>query len=191
MVAVFTIRWYYPHMKYLKQAGASIAVVAVLGVGASAIQLYPRQDDSLPVANIATETEEVMPKPTEEPAQLNEEVTNPAPLPASQPVALPDQSSPKAALSIQEYANRHLSLGQMMPDMVIPVTGQDCLNALVAAFPERFTEDVRERNIKALSVYGNPCATGYGSNNPTAKLLWDTKYPGGSFFDSPIAQSRW
>ena len=191
MVAVFTIQWYYPHMKYLKQAGASIAIVTVLGVGASAVQLYPRQSDDIPVANISaeTETEEAMPKPTEEPDPI--EVTNPEPLPASQPVVLPDTASPTAVLSVQEYANRHLNLGQIMPDMVIPVTGQDCLDALVAAFPERFTEDVRERNIKALSVYENPCATGYGSNSPTTKLLWDTKYPGGSFFDTPIAQSRW
>lgn len=178
-------------MKYMKQAGVTLAVATIATVGASAVQLYPRQDDITPIVAQVTETsEETMPKPIEQTEPI-EEVTNPAPLPASQPVSLPDQASPTATLSIQEYASRHLSLGPIMADMVIPVTGQDCLNALVAAFPERFTEDVRERNIKALSVYGNPCATGYGSNNPTAKLLWDAKYPNGSFFDSAIAKSRW
>jgi len=87
-------------------------------------------------------------------------------------------------LSTQEYAEMYLNLNDEYG------YAQICLDTLISAFPNRFTPEVRERNIKALSIYASPCGTGYGGTQ-TIKINWDYLYPNGSFFDSDQAKSRW
>lgn len=94
MLALITVQWYDSPMKYLKQTIiAGVTSLALVG-GASAYQLYPREDNTLPVATVATEaeTEEVVPK-QDETAPI-EETANPAPLPATEPVVSPRLSTP-------------------------------------------------------------------------------------------------
>lgn len=98
-----------------------------------------------------------------------------------------DTNNEMAVKSTDEYAANYLKLGTVANGL----TGKDCFDGLVAAFPNRFAEPVRERNIKALSVYENPCMTGYGGGSDILKRSWDAKYPNGSFFDSDLAKSRW
>ena len=54
-----------------------------------------------------------------------------------------------------------------------------CFNKVIAYTPERFTEAVRENNIKALTIYGNVCVP---ANNLMLYIKQD-----GSFYDGPLA----
>lgn len=79
--------WYNLAMKYKKYIGATLIGSLALVGGVSAYQLYPRQETIQPLATVETiaETEEEVVKPVNKPT----EVTNPAPLPASEPVVQP------------------------------------------------------------------------------------------------------
>lgn len=75
-------------------------------------------------------------------------------------------------LSIMELGEKYLHLdGNRF--------NRACFDKVVAYTPDRFTEAVRESNIKALAVYGNVCV-------PANDLVLYIK-PDGSFYDSGLA----
>lgn len=131
-----------------------------------------------------------------EPVIAEPVITEPEPVKDAIPTTTPGiqnaLTNERAVLSIREYAEMYLNLGSISDNggVISNYTGQRCFDELVAAHPDRFTEDVRERNIKGLSVYASPCATGYGLDNP-GRNMWESQYPNGSFFDSDLAKSKW
>ena len=61
-----------------------------------------------------------------------------------------------------------------------------CFNKLVALFPDRFTESVREQNIKGLTAFATSCSTGVNNANPIINAYG----PNGAYFDSELAKSK-
>lgn len=170
-----------PNVKSKKFIISTVVSVALLtSAGFAAATMVP---NTTPTVKTTQAKVIDAPAKTEIPTKVVEstpEVIAPAPEPAPTPPPAP------VVLSTQQYAEQYLNLADVIPGL----SGQMCLDALVATYPERFTEDVRERNVKALSIYASPCGTGYGST-VTIKKAWDYKYPNGSFFDSEIAKSKW
>lgn len=76
-------------MKHKKTLVVAAGISVLLGGTALAVEPFiPRYQERPVVANVeAVESEETMPKPEEQP--VGAEVTNPAPLPASEPVIQP------------------------------------------------------------------------------------------------------
>lgn len=62
-----------------------------------------------------------------------------------------------------------------------------CFSKLLAMFPDRFTESVREKNIKALTAFGSSCSTGV--LNQTAVI--NSFGANGAFFDSDMAKAQY
>jgi hypothetical protein len=88
-------------------------------------------------------------------------------------------------LSIQEYANQYLD---------VSTEGlQECFDAIVAEWPERFAPEVRERNVKGLRVWASVCATGIKSSITRHTKDGPIYLYGenGEFFDSPQAKAYW
>ena len=78
--------------------------------------------------------------------------------------------------SVDELAYQYLN-------MSVP-RAKECLDKTVSMFPERFTEDVREKNIRAMRVFRHICVTG---------VLYTDKTPlgqQGEFFDSDLAKAN-
>lgn len=83
-------------------------------------------------------------------------------------------------LSTQEYGNKYL-------DLSTPAL-QACFELIVNKWPERFNEDVRENNIKALKVWANVCSTGI--ERPVVGPIY--RYgQNGEFFDSDLAKTQY
>lgn len=106
------------------------------------------------------------------PAQVSE----PAPAVETPPV-----------LSVEEYATKYLNMTDIL--------GRDpwaCLNDIVATWPERFTPDVRENNIKALQLWnaGGICSTGMSVSTLRVAVNLPIRSFGanGEYFDSDIAK---
>ena len=88
-------------------------------------------------------------------------------------------------LSTQEYANQYLN---------VSTEGlQECFDAIVAEWPERFVPEVRERNVKGLQGWASLCATGIKSSftRHTSGGLIYLYGENGEFFDSPQAKAYW
>jgi hypothetical protein len=100
---------------------------------------------------------------------------------------LAQAQAPSSVRSIEEIAKDYPHMFQTQYD-------QECLNAIVAMYPERFTEDVREKNMKALTAFASYCSTGVPFEskrfNNTRNYL-DAYGGKGSFFDSELAKSRY
>lgn len=114
-------------------------------------------------------------EPVEEPEVVEERVF--VPTVEVQPVPIP-------VLSTQEYAEKYLDLSG---------NNQSCLDNIVNEWPERFTEDVRENNIKALTVFYAVCSTGFVDDreliHPHYEVI-NTYGENGAFFDSEFAKTR-
>lgn len=63
-----------------------------------------------------------------------------------------------------------------------------CFNRIVVEYPERFTEDVREYNIKSLTAFGNACSTNI-MRLRTPYVYLDSNSGRGGFFDGELAKS--
>lgn len=161
---------------------ASVGAISIIGVGVLTF--------SRPVATayVAPKAAEIV---QETPAQDETPVVTPVEVPVeSAPVVAPAPiAQAPVVLSTQEYANMYL-------DLVTNYSGftpQQCLDAIISRWPDRFTEANRENNIKALRVWDTSgvCATGIldwpRNTNLTKPILrWGQN---GEFFDSPIAIS--
>lgn len=137
----------------IKTIVISAASLAIISGGAVATSLYLNNqnhkmaetaaqsvksaDVSAPATNTAS-----TPEVSETPTPVTVETQQPVQAPVEKPVIL----------STQEYAQKYL-------DMSVP-NAQMCLDRIVQVWPSRFTEDVREYNIKALRAWANICSTG-------------------------------
>lgn len=88
-----------------------------------------------------------------------------------------------AVLSTREYASIYLDVSDPVSLM--------CIDAMETRYPDRFTPEVRERNIKALRAFSDPCA---GSStellfNKRASHYLDYPYHG-AFWDSELANKH-
>lgn len=74
---------------------------------------------------------------------------------------------------------------QDVAEMYLDLSGQhqSCFDMIVAKYPERFTPDVMEQNIKALTVFAGICGTGILPGAPHDYLR------NGAFFDSELAET--
>jgi hypothetical protein len=87
-------------------------------------------------------------------------------------------------LSTQAYAEMYLDLSGR---------NQHCLDYMVNKWPHRFTEDVRENNIKALTVWAGVCTTGIDNIRHESGRGYGGIYTygqDGEFFDSDFAKSK-
>lgn len=181
MLAVVRLRWYSSHMRYKKPIVVAVGV-GLIGATAFAITPYiPVQGDTQTVAQVDNKVEDKKSMPNEESASgigVTLEVVNPAPLQASEPVI-----EPVPILSTQAYGEQYLDLSG---------TGQKCFDLIVARWPDRFTEDVRENNVKALAIWSGVCSTGIemppGSGGGTGIIYRDGI--NGEWFDSVLAKSH-
>lgn len=79
-------------------------------------------------------------------------------------------------LSAQQYGEQYLELSKQ------PL--QECFNIILSKYPDRFTPEVREANVKALRAWSSVCSTGVLTPNP----IIDQFGPNGAFFDSDLAK---
>lgn len=123
-----------------------------------------------------------IPEPIKQPKQKEQIDVNTA-----QPVTveqLPADSEPEnpIVLSSQEYGQKYLDLSDPLQ--------QKCFDAIVNDYPERFTEENRENNIKALRAFVSPCSTGaYSERGARTTNLLDVNGRG-AFFDSDLAKAN-
>lgn len=175
-------------MKYLRHTIIAGATSLVLVGGVSAYQLIPREDGTVPAVTNAIDT--TVEPVTEEVAvmqQPEEPISEPAPV---QPAPAP---SPAPVLTTQEYGLKYL-------DLTNPLY-QKCFDRIVSYYAGRFTPDVRERNVKALRVFADLCATGvnsmeiersYREGAPSlAGSIFERYGPDGAFFDSDLAATMY
>ena len=106
------------------------------------------------------------------------------------PIQTIAESTP-SVLSTQQYADMYLDLTTNYSRF----TPQECLDAIINKWPERFTESVRKNNIKALRLWehGGICATGildWPRNPNLTKPILGWGY-GGEYFDTAVAKSYW
>jgi len=163
----------------------TISAISIIGVG---VLTFTRPAATAYVAPKATVVAEVIPETPVQPTPV--EVVAPVVEPSGTTVQVVI-TAPVApvVLSTQAYANMYI-------DLVTNYSGftpQQCLDAIISRWPERFTEANRENNIKALRVWDTSgvCATGIldwpRNTNLTKPILrWGQN---GEFFDSPIAIS--
>ena len=149
------------------------SAVAVLGAGA--FMLVPKNEPEYTykaaeeqVAAKQTEPIKITKKPAREVASPKTEVVDIPPAPTTQP-----KEAQRKVLSTQEYGEKYLNLSLDI--------WQECFDKTVAAFPERFTEDVREQNVKALRYWATTCSSGI--NNPMSGVIYSF-----DFFDSDFAK---
>ena len=89
-----------------------------------------------------------------------------------------ETTPPVQVLSSVEYAQKYLNVSDQIQ--------LECFNRLVAKWPERFTDSVREANVKALRVFTAPCATGITSSAQGTSVI-EQYGRNGEFFDSAAA----
>jgi len=164
--------------------GAALIVVAASGT-VVALNL-PQKQINTPSAPVAVQRQADPVKTIEDtPAKVAEPKTETTETPATT-VETPKAEEPKV-LTTQEYGEKYLDLSGV---------NQECFDNIIATFPDRFTPDVRENNVKALRMFAAVCSTGMftyklhpvAPNQQTTPLLlqWGRN---GEFFDSPQAKS--
>lgn len=156
-----------------------IGAVSLLGLSGAALAInQPEQpkaqvQEKKVVAKVE-EKPEVIEQTTIEPSQVEQvqpQITN-------QPVQETVQPTVPVIKTTKEYAEQYL-------DMTVP-RAYECLSAFEARWPYRFTEDVRENNIKALRHFANICTTGI-LDEPFKRPLIVTYGENGEWFDTEWA----
>lgn len=145
-----------------------VTIASIVLIGAAAFVGTPPSDSLNKSIEVVKKAEEA-PKtvPTEKPLEATEapkvdEVVNQPTLAVARVVEPPVQPQ---VLSTQGYAKMYL-------DMSDPRSAV-CLSRFEAMFPERFTESVREENVKSLGMYATPCSTGFGVDYESAMRFYD------------------
>lgn len=147
---------------------AIVTIVSIGLIGAVSFVGDPPQESlnkSIDVVNKAEEAPKTV--TAEKPVEATEapkvdEVVNQPTFAVARVVEPPVQPQ---VLSTQEYAKMYL-------DMSDPRSAV-CLSRFAAMFPERFTESVREENVKSLGMYATPCSTGFGVDYESAMRFYD------------------
>lgn len=154
-----------------------LAVGIVYSSGVSAIY-NGYMESSEPVKEVKQVSKpQVEELPLAVPEKIAEQETIQAPIVQSSPVT---EKPIVQVKSTQEYGNMYLDLASS------PLL-QECFDRIIASWPSRFTEDVREKNIKALSVFGSTCSTGILESNGGVITSYGRN---GEFFDSQLAATK-
>lgn len=115
-------------------------------------------------------------EPIAEPAETV--VVETLPEPIEEPIVIETKTT-------QEYAAQYLDLSGV---------SQQCFDMIVDKYPERFTESVREQNIRSLTIFASTCSTGIMSNNNILDIGTNDKgelyYKHGAWFDSALARKQ-
>jgi len=173
---------------------ASVGAISIIGVGVLTF--------TKPVAT-ATPSEASKPSQalqTTKPAEVVKDTTSTVTAPVEPPVTSqaqttaivepdPEQIAPPAPviLSTQEYGEKYLNLSQTET-----LNGQACFDKIVAFWPERFSPELREKNVKSLRVWGHPCSATQVldiTHRDDFRYSLIARYgQAGEFFDSSAAQ---
>lgn len=170
-------------MKSISRKAIVISVITLITLPAVSYATWnglqkPVEEVKTPAKSVVAPVEKTEPVET---APVQEPVTA-EPVAPTAPVEAP-APAPVAVLSTQEYALKYLDMNQP--------AAQECFDALVNHWPERFTPEVRENNVKALRTFGNPCGTGshlWKTNAETGRHLpvaIEHFGVNGEFFDHP------
>jgi len=172
--------------KKLLVAGV-VAVVAVAGgvvaLNASRSRDEVAQKSSKVTQNVAPEVEKTETTTSETPVAQETQTA-----PVENAPAINTQTSPatdtKTILTTQEYGEKYLDLSNTHL--------QQCFNDIIAAFPDRFTPEVREHNVQALRIFSSVCSVGFTlAQNPHYPTILMAYGKNGEFFDSNAARSQW
>ena len=174
---------------------AGVVAVGLIGSTAGASVIYQSQQPTKEVkqsVNSVSLEDEVAPTPKDEPTKkvAKEQVKQepaPAPVATTETQTQPQTEPTPIVLSTQAYAEKYLNLSGR---------GQMCFDAIVDRWPERFTPDVRENNVKALKLYYSPCSTGIieaqaGDYKGVIFKYGSKGGRDGAFFDSAHAKSQY
>lgn len=168
--------------------------VGILGSGAGAMVIHETKKpipEQLAVSTYQSVAKKVpkaeVDKPKSEPTEQKDEVKiAPQPIPKQQKA----EAAPKV-LATQEYGEKYLDLSTS--------EYQECFDAIVTAWPNRFTPKVREQNVKALSIWGSICGAtnsypaSYFAAFPMVNLYRakdGSRGLSGEFFDSEAAKAQ-
>lgn len=105
----------------------------------------------------------------------------------------PEPKQPEVKVqSTKQLFEKHFDLNKQFE--------MDCYEAITTQYANRFTENVRERNIKALTAFSSLCATGIKVEDKRINTSGGTNFldmfrnadgSTSSFFDSDAAKARW
>lgn len=107
-------------------------------------------------------------EPVEAPVAKTEPVAQVSPVvPQSEPIV--EAPAPVAPVvmpvkTTQEYAEQYLDLAH--------APSQDCLDKIIATFPEKFTPKKREESVKVIATWINACSTGIMQPNKSGIIHW-------------------
>lgn len=175
-------------MKLISKIAVTTSIVLAVA-GASAFAIATKETPADPPvkkqsAKVVEKQETIAEPVTKEvPAETAPVETTPVVEPVAAPVVL----------STQEYADKWLDMDSYR--------AQICLNRVVAQWPDRFTPEVRERNIKGLRRWAGICSTGAGGFEIDRReaagyygiqgTLIYAYGTNGEYFDTPGAMSHW
>lgn len=153
----------------------TVTILAAVA-GSSAAALYKAPEEAKVVNTQARTATVQQSQPESKPVTAAEAVEDSA---VNAPVeAAPTPTETLSVLSTQEYAEKYLNLLG---------NNQMCFDSIVAAFPDRFTESEREKNVKALTIFSSPCSSGITEANKRGVIY--SFGMNGEFFDSEAAKS--
>lgn len=132
------------------------------------------------VAILADKPAEDADKKEVEPVEVKEITNTEQPATPVSSTELPPQPASKEVLTTQQYGEMYLDLSK--------TEYQTCFDLIVNKWPERFNEDVRENNVKALKVWADMCSTGI--ERPVVGYIYQYGQ-NGEFFDSDLAKTQY
>lgn len=156
---------------------ASVLLVIILAASSAVAYSVMNKPKVASVNNTSSEVKSEIKKPVEK------KVAEAAPdVPVAQTIAPAETPAPTpqpTSKSTQEY-------GKMYLDLSTPQQ-QGCFDAIVNKWPSRFTEEVRESNVKAIRIYASPCSSGI-VHSPYRSVI-ESYGQNGEFFDSQAAEA--
>jgi hypothetical protein len=168
---------------HLKKSSKLIGVTLVVALSAGAVTTYAmlNQHPQTPVVKhsvqqVAPVTQDTTTVPKEE-AKPEKAAVSPTTQSAAEPAP-----EPVPVKTSMEIANEY-------PQLVGSEASISCLNTIFSKYPERFTEDVREQNVRALRAFATPCTTGVTTEHGNYLDMSSGQVGHGIWFDSALAVS--
>lgn len=191
-IAFTPTAWYSHGMKKLSKKAVIIstvlAVTIVPSVAFAAINLTQKPVQKQPEVVVQKlDVAVAEPETTTTPEVVPQEIT-PEPMPAVEATeTAPTPVPTSTVLSAQELAEKY--------NLVSNPLHQKCFDRIIAYYPERFTEDVREANIKSIRYLDicMPISNGACiiSTDIHVELHMEACFgPKGEYFDSLLAEQR-
>ncbi len=164
---------------------AMVLIALGLAISISLMMIYAskKPEQRAAISSVEQPDEEATQNEPRKIDKISKESTNISKGTTNKPKQNDQPKEKPKVLSTQEYGEKYLNLSH--PDL------QKCFDTIVEAFPHRFTEDVRENNVKALRAWSSVCATEVYRVYPGApairsKGLWLIN---DDFFDGDTAKS--